>query len=404
MTGQAVDDRALQGGALRRVTAVLCVTEIVSWGVLYYAFPVVLSELVADTGWPRSAVVAAFSVSQVVAGLVGVAVGRSIDRRGPRWVMTAGSGLGVVAVVGVASAPSLPWFVAAWLVVGVACSATLYAPAFAALTHWGGAARVKALTAVTLVAGLASTVFAPLTAVLLGSQGWRWTYGVLAAVLLVTVPLHWWGLRQPWPEVGQPARAATDPDGPPVWRSGAFIALTAAICLAAAAIYAGVVNLVPMLIERGLSTESAAIVLGIGGVGQVCGRLGYRRLEEATGVRTRTILVLASVAATTLLLAVVPGPYALLAVVSFLAGTARGVCTLIQATAVTDRWGVHRYGALNGVLSAPLMFAVAISPWLGALLAEALGGYPAAFLVLAGVAAAATLLAPLTMPRRPLLA
>ncbi|KAA1425522.1 MFS transporter [Mumia zhuanghuii] len=389
--------------ALRRVTAVLCATEIVSWGVLYYAFPVVLADLVADTGWPMGAVVAAFSLSQVVAGVTGVGVGRWIDAHGPRGVMTAGSGLAVVAVAGMAATQNLAWFVAAWLMVGVACAATLYAPAFAALTHWGGADRVKALTAVTLVAGLASTVFAPLTAVLLGPLGWRDTYGVLAAILLITVPMHWWGLRHPWPGPHHRAEPTAGLDGPPVWRSGAFLALTAAICLAAAAIYAGVINLVPMLLERGLSTESAAVVLGVGGVGQVCGRLGYRRLEAATSVRTRTTLVVAAVAATTLLLAVVPGPYALLAVVSFLAGTARGACTLIQATAVTDRWGVHRYGTLNGLLSAPLMFAVALSPWLGTVLAENLGGYPAAFGVLAGLAVAATLLTPLTMPRRPVL-
>ncbi|MGH1561431.1 MFS transporter [Mumia sp. DW29H23] len=398
-------DRALDRGALRRATAVLCVTEIVSWGVLYYAFPVVLSELVADTSWPKGAVVAAFSVSQVVAGLTGVAVGRWIDHRGPRVVMTAGSALGVVAASAVAWAPSLPWFVAAWLLVGVSSAATLYAPAFAALTHWGGVRRVQALTAVTLVAGLASTVFAPFAAGLLDVLGWRGTYGALAAVLLVTVPLHWWGLNHPWPQVATRATASPRTAGlPPASRSSAFLALTAAICLAAAAMYGAVINLVPMLLERGLSTPSAAVVLGVGGVGQVCGRLGYRRLERATGVAGRTTLVLAAVAATTLLLAVVPGPYALLALVSFLAGTARGVCTLIQATAVTDRWGVRQYGALNGLLSAPLMFAVALSPWLGTALAESLGGYPEAFGVLTALAVLATLLAPLTIPRRPVLA
>ncbi|KHL10706.1 UNVERIFIED_CONTAM: major facilitator transporter [Mumia flava] len=384
---------------LRRVTAVLCLTEITSWGVLYYAFPVLLSDLVAETGWPQGTVVAAFSMSQVVAGLVGVAVGRWIDRHGPRAVMSAGSVLGVVAAFALAWAPTLAWFVAAWFLAGIACAATLYAPAFAALTHWAGTRRVQALTVLTLVAGLASTVFAPLTAFLLGGLGWRGAYQVLAVVLVVTVPLHWWGLRQPWPRHAASEHGHADRGGPPVWRSGAFVMLTVAICLSAAAIYAGLVNLVPMLIERGLSTESAALVLGIGGVGQVCGRLGYRRLELATGVRSRTTLVLAAVTLTTLLLAVVPGPYALLASVSFLAGTARGVATLIQATAVTDRWGVRQYGALNGLLSAPLMFAVALSPWLGTVLAEALGGYPEAFGVLAALALVSTLAAPFTIPR-----
>src|SRR5690606_36622893 len=44
----------------RRVLAALCTTEVVSWGILYYAFPVALSAITADTGWSASATTAAF--------------------------------------------------------------------------------------------------------------------------------------------------------------------------------------------------------------------------------------------------------------------------------------------------------------------------------------------------------
>jgi hypothetical protein len=56
-------DRPVQLSAAgqRRVLAVLCVTQIVSWGVLYYAFPVLAPSIAADTGWSVSAVTAAFS-------------------------------------------------------------------------------------------------------------------------------------------------------------------------------------------------------------------------------------------------------------------------------------------------------------------------------------------------------
>ena len=85
------------------------------------------------------------------------------------------------------------------MLVGVAMAGTLYPPAFAALTRWGGARRVRALTTLTLVAGLASTVFVPLATALDAWLGWRTAYVVLLGVLaLVTVPLHWWGLDRPW--------------------------------------------------------------------------------------------------------------------------------------------------------------------------------------------------------------
>jgi MFS family permease len=380
---------------LRRVLTVLCVTQIVSWGVLYYAFPVLAPSIAADTGWSIAAVTAAFSTGLVVSALVGIPAGRWLDRIGPRPVMTLGSLLAVPAVAGIATAPTLPWFFAAWVLAGVAMAGTLYPPAFAALTRWWGRRRVTALTVLTLLAGLASTIFAPLTAALLEHLQWRHTYLVLAAVLaVITVPSHLFGLRGWWPDPepgDRPAPVTHAPDA--VVRSRAFLLLVAAVALGAFTAFAVVVNQVPLLIERGMSTSTAAWALGLGGVGQVLGRLGYGRLAHATGVRTRTVVILALTAIATALLAVLPGPVALLIAVAMLAGAARGVFTLLQATAITDRWGAVHYGRLNGLLSAPALLATALAPWAGAALAQVLGGYPAVFAVLAGLAALAAVLA-----------
>ncbi|NMH90052.1 MFS transporter [Pseudonocardia bannensis] len=378
--------------ALRRVLVVLCVTEVVSWGVLYYAFPVLAPSIAADTGWSPGAMTAAFSSALVVAALVGIPVGRALDRWGPRAVMTAGSVLAVPSVVGIAVAESVWWFLAAWLVAGVAMAGVLYQPAFAALTRWWGPRQVAALTALTLIAGLSSTVFAPLTAALIARMDWRDTYLVLAAVLAVTtIPLHLFGLRGQWPEV-EPAPGWASRDPGPVARSRPFVLLTVAMTLAAFAVYAVLINLVPLLLGRGLDTATAALALGLGGVGQVAGRLFYGRLVAATGVRSRTALIIGACAGTTGLLAVVPGPAVLLVVISVVVGAARGIFTLLQATAVSDRWGAAHYGRLNGVISAPMLIATAVAPWAGTALAALLGGYPAVFLLLAGIAAGAALI------------
>ena len=189
----------LDDAGLRRVVWVLSLTEITSWGVLYYAFPVLLSSIATDTGWSTTALTGAFSLSLVVAAGVGIFVGRHIDRRGPRLVMSAGSALAVASVVVVATARTYPVFLIGWLLIGVAMAGVLYAPAFAALTHWAGSRRVTALTTLTLVAGLASTVFAPLTAAINSIVDWRETYLVLVVLLAaITLPAHWYGLRQPW--------------------------------------------------------------------------------------------------------------------------------------------------------------------------------------------------------------
>jgi MFS family permease len=385
----------------RRVLAVLCGTEIVGYGVLFYAFPVLAAGITADTGWSTGAITAAFSLALVVSAVVGIPVGRVLDRTGPRAVMTAGSVLAVPAVLGVASATSLPWFVASWALAGVAMGAVFYPPAFAALTRWWGPRSGTALTALTIAAGLASTIFAPLTAALDGALGWRGAYVVLAVVLAVaTVPAHLVGLRGPWPAaVATAVERAADPAA--IARSRSFVLLTAAITLGTFAAYAVIVNQVPLLVERGLAPGVAAWALGLGGLGQVVGRLGWGPVAARTGVRTRTVAVLAVSAAATGLLAVVPGPAALLVAGAVLAGAARGILTLLQATAVSDRWGDAHYGRLSGLLAAPTTLATALAPWAGAATAEALGGYPVVFGLLAGVAAVAAALAVGSVPAGP---
>lgn len=375
---------------LRWVLITLCATEITSWGVLYYAFTVLSDQISADTGWSAPAVTGAFSAGLVISGVAGIVVGRWLDRWGPRWIMTVGSVLGALAVLAVVAAPNYPCFVAAWVLAGFAMSAVTYAPAFAALTRFFGSDAVKALTAVTLAAGFASTIFAPLTAVLSGHLGWRGTYLALAAVLAgVTIPAHFFGLRRSWPPVAahhaveRPTRTA---------RSRPFIALTAAFTLSGLASYAVLVNLVPLMAQRGIGTTAAAVALGLGGAAQVLGRLGYQTLVRRVAVVPRTILIMAGVAVTTALLGLF-GSYAALVVVVIGSGVARGIMTLLQATAVTERWGPTHYGHLSGILSAPIMIATAFGPFVGAALASLVGGYAAMFLVLGVIAAVGTILA-----------
>lgn len=370
-----------------RALAALCVTEIVSWGVLYYAFPVLVGAISADTGWSVAAATGAFSVGALVSAGAGIVVGRLIDRHGPRVVMTTGSVVGVLATVAIATAPTLPLFYAAWALAGLAQAATFYPPAFAALTGWYGDDRVRALTTVTLVAGFASTVFAPLTAALLGPLGWRGVFLVLAVVLaVVTVPLHAAFLTPPWRAHERPGAAGdgtSDADhARAVLRSPRFTVVATVMTVGAFGLYATTINLVPLLVGRGLDLGTAALALGLTGVGQVTGRLAFVPLVRHSTPRTRVAGVLLLGSTGVVALALVPGPTVLLVALAVVAGAGRGLHTLLQASTVADRWGTRAFGRVNGVFSAPVTLAVALAPAGGAAVATAVGGFPAAFLVL----------------------
>ncbi|NEK84743.1 MFS transporter [Blastococcus saxobsidens] len=392
-----------------RIVAVLSAGQVVSWGVQYYAFPVALTTITADTGWSTAVTTGAFTTGLVASALAGIPVGRWLDRFGPRPVMTAGSVLAAAAMAAVALAPSLDWFFAAWLVAGVAMSATLYQPAFAALTGWYGPNRVRALTALTLVAGLASTVFAPLTSLLLEQLSWRSTFLVLAAVLaVVTVPLHLMGLRRPWPR----AAAAADPsslteragenggtapasDGAvrAVLTSRPFWLLSGGLTLTAFGLYAtSVTLLIPLLTERGMSASLAATTLGLLGAGQLLGRLGYGPLSARTGPATRAVVIVAASAASIGLLGAVPGPAWALIAVAVLVGAVRGAGTLLQATVVAEEWGSARYGSLAGAFAAPITAAAALAPFGGAALTDVVGSRTGALTALACLVSLGTVL------------
>ncbi len=386
-----------------RIVAVLAVGQIVGWGVLYYAFPVALVTITADTGWSETATTGAFTGGLVVSALAGIPVGRWLDRFGPRPVMTAGSMLAVSATIAVALSPGLGWFFVAWLAAGVAMSAVLYQPAFAALTRWYGPYRVRALTALTLVAGLASTVFAPLTSLLLEHLSWRDTYLVLACVLaVVTVPLHLTALNLPW--TGTAAAEAPDrdestgdhADPPPtsdrtvraVLTSRPFWLLSGGLTLTAFGLYAtSVTLLIPLLTERGMTASLAATTLGLLGAGQLLGRLGYAPLTARTRPHTRAVVIVASSAAAIGLLAAVPGPTWALIAVAVLVGAVRGAGTLLQATLVAEQWGAARYASLAGAFAAPITAAGALAPFGGAALADLVGSRTGALVVLTGLAA-----------------
>ena len=192
------------------IVATLSVTETVTWGIVYYGFPVFLRPMEQELGASRVAVTGAFSVGLGVSALAALPVGRWIDRNGARGLMTAGSCLATLLTFAWAQVQSLPALYAVWFGLGLAMAATLYEPAFAAVVSWFRDRRDRALLTVTLAAGLASTIFMPIEAWLLSRVGWRSALTILSVVLgLITIPMHAGLLRQapahPLPRRARPA-------------------------------------------------------------------------------------------------------------------------------------------------------------------------------------------------------
>ncbi|MGB9215285.1 MAG: MFS transporter, partial [Pseudolabrys sp.] len=177
-----------------RAVPVLGVTQILSWGTIFYTPVLIVPLIAADRGWSISFAMGGFSVGLLIAGLVAPYVGRSIDRFGGHVVMTIGSLVGALGLFLIARASSPAAYYAVWMVLGVAMAANLYDSAFATLGRIFGVGARQPITALTLAGGFASTVSWPVTHLLIERVGWSDTYLVYAALMVcIAAPLHAFG-------------------------------------------------------------------------------------------------------------------------------------------------------------------------------------------------------------------
>jgi MFS family permease len=377
------------------VVAALGVTQIISWGSIYYVFGPLLSHFERDLGASKSGVVGAFSVALLVSGLLAPVVGRRIDRAGGRWLMAGGSVLGAAGLALLGHVDSLAQLYIAWSLLGLAMAATLYEPAFAVVTQLMATNYRKGITVLTLFGGFASTVFWPLAQALIDAYGWRQAVQVLGLInLLVCVPLHLFLLpgRRPAPAHHDVATAANSKALREVVREPSFYLLCGAFTLNAIVYSAMAVHLLPMLVEKGLTTLQAAAVGAMVGPMQVAGRA----MEMVFGRRVKPLHV-GMVSLTMLPVSLVvfyflgPVPAAFF-VFALLYGAGNGITTIVRGTIPADLYGRHHYGAVNGAMAAPVLLAKALGPSIAALLWTVVGNYSVLALVLAATAGLGALL------------
>lgn len=378
--------------------AALGTAQIISWGSFYYAFALLIPALKAELHASQAAVVGAFSVALLAAGLVSAPVGAWIDRHGARGVMGAGSLVGGLALAGLSFVQDLTLLYALWAVIGTAMAATLYDPVFAAVTRalrdTARGAR-PAITLLTLFGGFASTVFWPLTQALVDGLGWRSALLALAAVnVVVALPLQLWGLPSEQ-RGGHAARAAAP--RPPAEPLGAllrhplFIGLAAAFTLNTLVFSALSVHLIGLLQSKSLTAAQAALVGASIGPVQVFGRaveylfLGRWRASKLG----RLVICLLPAALVALLLA--EGVSVAMGLFVLLYGLGNGMITIVRGALPVEFWGAARYGLINGFLATPVLLAKAAGPMAAALLLAPLGAQ-GVLVALAGVAVAAALL------------
>jgi predicted MFS family arabinose efflux permease len=372
------------------LVAGLAVTQTVSWGVLYYAFSVLLVPMQDELGWSRSTLVGGFTTAIVLSGLAAPLVGRLLDAEVTRPLIAGGSLLGVAAVLAWSRAEAVVAYYGAWVAIGFAMAAVLYDPAFTVLAKRTAPHHRRAITTVTLTAGLASFIFQPLTSVLTEHFGWRDALLILAGVLAaVTIPIH---LAILGPRASSGPRAGRDRTRPPEATDPRFWILTASFVGVTTASLATGVLLVAFLVDGGWSLGRAALAGGTLGAMQLPGRLAFGPLSARLS-QPLLVSFLFSVPAAGIIVLAVSGRGALVWVAVCLLGFGQGTTTLLRATLFVDLYGTARIGALNGLSGRPITCARALAPLGASVLVARTGGYSVGFAALAGCSLGAALVA-----------
>jgi predicted MFS family arabinose efflux permease len=335
---------------LSRLIPALGVAQIISWGSLFYTIAVLGDAIRSDLGISATSLFGAFTAGLLCSGAVSPAVGRLIDARGGRFMLSCGSVLGAAALAVLASAQHYATLFAGWVLAGVAMGACLYDPAFATLHQ---------------VAGHASTVFWPLSQWLQDALGWRETLWIYAALhLLVCLPLHAAfvpprGAHAP-AESGEGLLPPTEAPRSP--RGGVFYALAGALAAAAFLSATLSAHLIALLKSAGLAARDAVLIASLIGPMQVAGRVAELGFARRISARAMGALAFGLMTAGFVCLVFVGGLSAIAFAFAVLYGWSNGVMTIVRGTVPAALFGRRNYGALLGRLALPAFVAKAIAP------------------------------------------
>jgi predicted MFS family arabinose efflux permease len=374
----------------------LGIGQIISWGTLYYSFPLIAEPMGRDLALSKPEVYGAATIGLLIASFTAYPIGVAIDRGYGRAVMTFGSILAGLLLLDWSQIGSL-WTLYPLLAgIGLAQAMTLYEPAFAVIARRYGAEARRGITALTLWGGFASTLFVPVIQFLLNHLDWRNTLIILGLINLgFCVTLHFSVIKTKGDApTSKPSisghEAALTGQRAVRWalHQQAFWGLLVAFTVYYATFSGLTYHLYPLLIEKGFDTAMVVAAIALIGPAQVAGRIAIWVFAEKAPVRVIGKGVVLAFPVALLLLLLLPPAFASLAVYAIVYGAANGTLTIVRGIAVPEMLTPDAYGAINSVLAIPATIAKAIAPLGVALLWAAAGSYDT---VLVAVLASSTL-------------
>ncbi|MSQ40569.1 MAG: MFS transporter [Dehalococcoidia bacterium] len=379
-------------------------------GVFFYGFGVFFNPIREEFGWSAATAALAFSLYRLEAGIGAPIVGFLVDRFGPRALILFGSvvvGLGFILLSRI---NSLPTFYAAFLFLSFGFSFSMGPVGSVAVINWFVRKRGKALGVLMVGAGLTGTL-APVLAWLIHTYQWRTT--------LVIVGVGTWLVCLPVAILvrHRPEKYGMLPDGDPAPTDSAqtgqdksnsaeiegvhwsqalkslrgFWFLAIAGTLSGAAISSTILLLVPHLESVGVPREQAALAITFLTLISLVGRLGLGWLADYVDKRYLLAFAFIIQAVGLVILAFVTEFWMVFPFLIFF-GPGYGGGIPVRSVLLAEYFGRRYFGTIQGLQQTVMAIGGIVGPVVTAWIFDIDGSYQRAWLLLAAVTLAATVL------------
>ena len=374
------------GSHLRSIAAIagLGTTQIIGWGSAFTPLMVFGATFAEDLQVPREVAFAGITIMLIASAIVARYVGLAVSQRGARPVMMAGSVIMAAAMLGMALSTSVLTYALAWILIGIGMPMALNNTAMPGLVEVVGRNARRAITALTLLSGLTSTVFLPLIAVLDHRFGWRGAYLVFALLhLMVCLPIHASVLAREAPRKvagGGTMSAFQQGSLPANRRRLAFLLIAVWSCTEGMMTWGLNLQIIDVLKGLGLTHAAAIGVWLCTGPAQASARLVDLVLGNRFHILTAALTAGALAPIGFVLLVVTGASVASAMIFCVCFGIAHGFYAIARNTLPLMLFGQREYAMYLGRLSVPQNIVNAIAPVLFAAILSRVGPQTAVWL------------------------
>lgn len=366
----------------------------------YYASGIWVLPWQEEFGWSRAEIGAQQSISVITMMLLATFAGRLIDKHGLRLITTISlAGYGVL-LLGFTLMTGALWqlytLAVAYAVFGVASTGLAFTRAVNAyfVRHRGLALGI-ALTSGGVVAFLMPKYMTPFVA----EHGWRAGFVAMFLIVMASLPIVWFLIKDAPPQNDAQAGDATDMSGvsfSEAIRSALFWRLAGVFLFISTAILGLIPALIPLLQDAGLSAKEAGGLAATMGLSILIGRLLIGFVIDYIFAPYVTAFVFACVALGCLALLIGGTEYAILTAISL--GFAVGAEVDLIGYYTARYFGLANYGSIYGLQYSIFIFGAGISPIYVGHIWDVTGNYDVALILAACLIVPSVLLA-LTLPK-----